>query len=353
MKKKLLIIVLLLGLLIVPAKQVFATDTGGDDEPTTTGAWPKEFTHGDYTFTVNDIVLNVYKMDLTENNNGGSNTEDESMNAYINETPTRTITLDPTQFTINPTYKEAKFFKRDASYIDLGLNLTKEKLQELLSAEIAATSKTRGYIVDVVVKYEVSEYPDKYQYIYPRNLMREQFKSVMSMANATVGTVVRNIPLADMSEEQSQVFAGVMLNIDEESDTVKMTYDTEVSDESSAATFAYNGLLFMEKEDGSEDNDEYALVFHNVDNVDALIADIKEIEGWLDFDFGSIDWENIFSDMEWTIEDKEATQNVAVPNTAKSFPMQLYIFSVIVMLSGLAIIVQQLYKEKMAREEGE
>ena len=57
--------------------------------------------------------------------------------------------------------------------------------------------------------------------------------------------------------------------------------------------------------------------------------------------------------MVWSVEDTETKQNVAVPNTAKSFPMQLYIFSVIVMLSGLAIIVQQLYKEKMAREEGE
>lgn len=346
----------MLGLLIVPIKQVFATDTGGDgddDGETTTGAWPKEFTHGDYTFTINDIVLNVYKMELTTGDDGESTTDEESMNAYINETPTRTITLDPTQFTINLTYEEAKFFKRDASYIDLGLNLTEEKIRELLSAEIAATTESKGYIVDVVVKYEVSEYPDKYEYVYPRSFMREQMKSFMNIGNVTEGTVVRDIPLADMSEEQSQVFAGAMLQKDQETDEVKLTYDTEISDNSSAAAFAYNGLLFMEREYGSEENDEYALVFHNVDNVDALIADIEEIEELLDFDFWSTDWSALFSGLEWSFEGTEATQNVAVPNTAKNFPMQLYIFSVIVMLSGLAIIIRQLYKEKMMREEGE
>ena len=109
----------------------------------------------------------------------------------------------------------------------------------------------------------------------------------------------------------------------------------------------------MQEAVAQEDNNKYALVFHNVSNVDDLIAQVKEMEDYLDYNFSEVDLEQLLNAMDWNIEAAETTDHVVVPNTGMKFPIQLYIFSVIVMISGFAIIVRQLYKDNVSQVRGE
>lgn len=339
MKKKILIIVLLLGLLIIPSHQVFAAD----------GSWPKEFTHGDYKFSIEDIVLNVYKIEESEDETNNMDIYD----AYLEETPVRTIELDPSNFTINPTFKDGEYFKANGTYINVGINITKEDLEELLSEEIAATTNKRNYIIDMVVNYKMLDYPEEFKFVYKRNFFREKVNEMMGFVKQE--TVTNDLTPLDMTEEQSQVFSGAITRFNTETDKGELVFETELNNETGvAASFSFNGLMFMEKEyNYQEDNNKYALVFHNVSNVDDLIAQVKEMEDYLDYNFSEVDLEQLLNAMDWNIEAAETTDHVVVPNTGMKFPIQLYIFSVIVMISGFAIIVRQLYKDNVSQVRGE
>lgn len=339
MKKKLFVILLLMGLLVVPLKSVKATAVDL--------SWPETYTHGDYTYTIEGVVINVYGIE-TDSTTTEENDEEtvEVFRKYISGSPDRVITLSPIKYAITPTYSEGKFTDKDATFIDLNLNITKADLEELLSEELAATTENKAYISDIVVQYKVENYPDRFNYVYNRSLMREWFDMLVNSDENNPAS--KNLTAQDMTKTINQVFSGAVTRFNSETDEAELQYDTEISDESVSSSFAYNGLMFMEKEYGSEDNAGYTLVFHNVDNVDALMEGAENIGVLLDMDLSNIDLDTVVSG-DW-IEEKpnDSVTNVAVPNTAKNFPMYLYVFSVIVFLSGFAIITHTVYKEQKA-----
>lgn len=340
MKKKLLIIVLLLGLLIIPFRAVSAE---GEEN-----AWPKSFTNGDYSYTIEGIVINVFEMENTTSEEENDEATKEVFMKYVSGTPDRVINLDPTKYTLDPTYKEGKFTDKDATYIDLGLDIKKEDLEELLRDEIAATTETKSYLADIVVQYKVTNYPEEYKYVYNRSLMRETFDLLVNSEENAPAT--KNLTPQDMTKTINQVFNGAITQINSETGEAELEYNTEFSNDNSVSSFAYGGLMFLEKAYGSVDNNGYVLVFHDVDNVDDLMEGAENIGFLLDMDFSNIDWEELFtSGLPEESTSAEAAQNVIVPDTAKNFSLYLYFFSIIVMASGLGIIARAVYKEQQAK----
>lgn len=345
MKKRLLIIVLLLGLLIVPFKEVFAE--GEEDTPVTAGgasatsAWPKSFNHGDYDFSIEGIILNVYEQHLSANSQGKMVASSEDLEKYLANNPDRVITLDPTKFTINPTYKEDKFFDNDATFINLGLNLTKEDLEELLSTELSNTSETKNYMVEIAIQYKLTNYPETYKHGYGVNLMKVLLG---------VMTGNENFHELDFTKVNTQTYYTIQISYDKDNDTAVFDYDTEATEDNGAGANIFNFILLSDIENptvvtSEEMNEEidgnnHLLIFHNFENVDYLIEHIKEIQ--------ESTGESAYESYDVGVDDTEESK-VAVPDTAKNFPLYLYLFSVIVMASGITIIARTVYKEQQAK----
>ena len=349
MKKKVFLILLLLGLILLPVRDVFAVDdenegtegngtTTGTGTETTTPSWPKAFTHDDFAYSIEGIVLNVYEINKTTDENGKVTTSEEDVQNYLKNKPKRVVTLDPEKFTIEPTYKEEKFYRKDATYIGLGLNLTDEDVKDLLSTEIAATNKNKAYMVEMEVQYKLTDFPDKYKNVFGVNTLKE----IMNMEDLD-----SSIKPLDLSKINSQVIYYYIIQFNEKTNKVECAYETHASDDNTAAAAILNYQVLSNKDSlkvltASEDEDDsYIFVFHVVDNIDYVIDNFKKI-----VEYADSYWEDTYGEIE-----KEKDQKVEVPNTAKNFPLYLYAFGMIVMLSGFGIVMQAVQKEQKVRVE--
>ena len=151
MKNKLFILVLLLAVLIIPTKEVFAEG----EEVNNKISW-KKTTDWNYPATIEIKGIDLYIYNRVESEEE-SDVLDEN---YLNYNPDKKISLDLNKYKLNLSSKNSKFYKMPATYVDLGIDLKKSDLEELLATEIASTTNNKYYIVEVVVNYKVEKYPE-------------------------------------------------------------------------------------------------------------------------------------------------------------------------------------------------
>ena len=303
-------------------------------------AWPKEYTYKDYGFTVDDVILNIYKIDSTKTvttttDDDGTTTTNEDVEAYFNEIPTSTRSLSPTDFTIDPDYKEDKLNKNDVIFIKLNLDLTKEKIEELLAEEIAATTENIMYKVDIAVKYKITDYPEKYKYFNRINLNRLQAKMMNLLMGETVDLSF------DITNDTTQVINTVQLfKADADSD-VEVKYETRLGEENDLLGEIYNFAMLAEDEESSsivirnnDDDIDYSksiiLMFYDVDNIQYLIDSTKEVEPQAIVD--PSDDDDLLKDV------IKNGQQVQVPNTAERQSIVWCMLGIISIISGVLIL---------------
>ena len=170
MKKKIILVfMLLLTVFMFNGKNVYA------DDPVT---WPKSFTSDNYDYSIEGLVLKVYKIDKTKTTTSTDPDDDstsevnEDLLAYIQGNPTSTITLNPSDFTIDPIVREVKLQDVKTTLIDINLNITKEKMEELLVDEIESVTDNVSFRVELVLNYKMTRYPTKYTKFQNVNLER-------------------------------------------------------------------------------------------------------------------------------------------------------------------------------------
>ena len=329
-----LILVLLIPLLVV---NVHAED----EEETGSVAWPQDFTHGDYSYTIESIKINVYKIDNTKTTTTTKTLEDgstvtvsenEDLFNYIKKIPTRTIDLDGADYNLDPDYKEDKLGGYNTLFVSLGFDITKEKLEELLADEKAAVTNDISYIAEIVVNYKLTAFPEKYTYFNNINYLRTLYSSLYKQAYPTMTLYD---PSVNITESLSQVINGVLIGKEEDETVLK--YETKLSRDSGTSEFVLNYLSLSEEEmptgltTTEPDKTKYQLImFHNVENIDYLIDNTKEVEKEAE---------------ETAIENTDySVQEVAVPNTGKHSMTALYMSGIVLVLTGIMLIV---YGKKM------
>jgi hypothetical protein len=88
----------------------------------------------------------------------------------------------------------------NALFVNLNLDLTKNQLESLLSDEISNMTDRMFYVVDVVVKYKLKQYPDNFHYFLKWNFDR-------------LGTSGEEV---DINDEISQVINIAAINKEDE-----------------------------------------------------------------------------------------------------------------------------------------
>ncbi len=321
MKKHLKILIIVL--LVILNINVYAED-----------AWPRTINHNDFTISIEGFDLRIYKADadspkkelVTTTEDGATITETttEDGEKYINEIPTKIINLNASDFTIDPEFKDEKFLKVNTSFINLKLNLTKEKLQELLSEEYNQVSENRGYLVELVVNYKVTSYPDKYAYTYKYNFFHDLVGAFSTSyhANNTL----------DTSKTNYQVLNMIALRVKEGTEEKEIFYETTLTDDHNkdVSVYVLNYQLFSEVKDASDESKSTAIMFHNVSNIEYLIENINKIETY------SIDRE---------INPITSTM-IKVPNTAAYKPNMFYIIGGILIMYGIVFLFFATYNNK-------
>ncbi len=318
---------ILVALLLIININVYAED-----------AWPKTITHNGFTIIIEGFDLRIYKVDtnaethdisiVTENGviNATGTTDGEN---YMNEIPTRIINLNPSDFTINPEFTDDILVERNTTFINLNLNITKEKLQELLSEEFNQTNEDRGYMIELVVNYKITELPDKYTFNYKNNFMRDY---VVGVGDKTATRAL------DTTKTNYQVLNFIALTMDSEEDEKMIYYETTIDDTPGGgiSAYIYNYQLFSEVEGGADNTKNQVILFHNITNIDKLKETAIYLENFTatigDFSFDDIN--------------PLTSTAVQVPNTAAYKPNIVFLAGGVLILYGIAFLLFATYNNK-------
>lgn len=301
-------------------------------------AWPKTFTYQEYEYTIEGFELRVYQLDArkkvtTKTEKDGitiEKTTSEDMENYFQNNPTKVINLSPTEYTINPEYKEDKLNGSNAIFINLKLNMNKEKLEVLLQEEMAQVTKDISYIGEVVVKYKLTKAPVDYQYFQNINTIKELLRLIAG------DTDDNSHRLTGLNVSNSQVIGATNLSLNEDG-VKKFEYDRVLSDKTDNTGFGLNYLVLDTSESITDENssDRQLFMFHDFDNIEYLIQNYQKIEDGA----GENIKENITNE-------QDNAQVVKVDNTGAKLSKCVYIIGILSIILGTIIIVLVINKRK-------
>lgn len=336
--------IFLFAFMLLGIPSVLATEIQNPDTSTS-----EPYTYNGYKWTVTGLKLKVYQIDnskteseTTTTTNGDSTMTstvetNEDIDKYLDEEPTRVISL-PLSSPLEPTYKEDKFRDMDALYIDLNYDITKEELEELLATEIANATDNIGYIVDFVVSYRFFEMPEGLNYHYKYNFARKLFEMFRASEKQTAS------PRINMLDENEQVINMIEIFKDTDDDTANLDYYEKVEDGAEYGVLNFQVLSKKELSEDSEDDltaaDGYVIMFHNVNDIDYLIRNVNHISEVAEEEASEIYDEAV----------KTTEQEVAVDNTAATYPLYIYVLSAIGILVGVLIISSEILQSKNKKQ---
>ena len=310
MKKKLaLLIVLLVTIYIIPVHAA---------------TWPKTYTTGNFSYSIEGAELRVYEVSTDKVVWYSSN--------YLSETPDKTITLQSSDYTIDPQVKTDKLGKSDALFVNVKLNMTKAKLETLLATEKAAATSSKAYIVELVLKYKFTNYPSTYTHVYKVNTLRTRIDELLTPNAGTTSIEASNNGEITPTSVNTQVLNVITIEYDASSSTGAIAYDTTATDENGLVTFVANYEEFYKTEKSTSNNTpDYVVMFHNIENIDFLINSLKASETQLSV--GGQDGAGV-------------GDTVNVDDTAKSVPILLYFASLASLFVGSGLVIYTIEKDK-------
>ena len=344
MKKKLSIILLLLVSFI--ATNVHAEET-----------WPKQYTQGDFTFTINDVWLDFYEIDKnspiipaeSETDYGTTTTSTtQSLINYELYIPKEEVEVPNDRFTITPEPVVTKLQESDTIFSKLNLNISNDYILEVYNdlvedGRISPASEDKIYVVDVSVGYTLDSYPEKYKTIFEVDLLRALVNMYdISDGDYALDPTMDNVfaidkMLINYNGDTNQAEVGSI------SDIIISIPDTAIPNENTLNIikdlFRLDTLTFYENEDASmKDKEDYNLIFTNISDLSRIIDTVNGNDDTLD-DLPDNPITSIQTDIQ-----AEKLENI--PNTGKGVPYIIYIISAAVILVGGTIIVKVLRQPK-------
>lgn len=300
-------------------------------------SWPKTLTYKEYEYTIEGIELRIYQLDARKNvtttteENGVTieKTTSEDMENYLQDRPTKVIPLSPTEYTISPEHKEDKLNGYNTIFINLKLNMNKEKLGALLQDEMTKVTKDITYVAEVVVKYKLTKAPATYQYFQNINTIKE----LVRLLDGDKDTSHR---VTSLNVSNSQVMGAAILSLNE-AGVKELDYERVLSENTSNASFGLNYLTLDTSESAANEisADGQLFMFHDFENIEYLIQHYQKIEDGAE--------ENIKENLT-NVQDND--QIVKVDNTVAELPKYIYVMGILSIILGTLIIVLVMHKRK-------
>ena len=298
MKKILLLMITIISLaLIIPVNAA--------------SAWPKSFTEGDYTYSIEGIVLNVYEVSRSAND------------SEYTVQKKRTIDLSADDYTINPISKRTMINSINSLLININLNFTNEKFEQLLQNEINEANENKNYIVDMAVKYKFTNYPDKYKEIYSVDINHQEEVSSIELPPREFGKgKFKKLNTSETNEQVIEQFSIPKIETNCSSGNNDTNCIERADGEQQPAPQLLDYESFYENTRTSDnDTPSFVIAFHNNEKIDKM-------------------YETISGDP------TSSAQMVKVEDTASNYPIVIYIVSVILLLLGSLVLVYSVEKQK-------
>lgn len=316
--------------------------------------WPKKVILDDYEYIVEGFELQVYEFerDKDEENNASSETEDiikmpiptqESLNKYAEGKYIRSISIPLDNLIINPKHTLATQEEiLNFIMVNMNLNITKEQLELLLSEEMEKVTKDKYYLVDMVMNYRFTRYPEKFKYVGRINFSR-MLKGPSEIENLNVPILYTNI-----TETVKQRINNMTITINQQGNK-ELYYTTELNLEEEFPIFSLitiaDAIILSEKEininidldiDKEPNIEDFAFNLISFSNLNIpnfssdSEANIKELKSRLE------DAIQVITDNTGSINN---TEFVNVIDTAAKKTKLVYLISIFAVIVGTIVIV--------------
>lgn len=294
-------------------------------------AWPKDYSHGDFTFSVEGVYLNLYEFnaqdEMIEVTTEGDSEIQATQSAidYMQHNPIKSVDLIADDFTFEPTYTTGKLGDIDTLFVKTNFSIAKEDFEDIFLDYMDMVDENISYIVDVCLKYKITNYPSNYNHFYQQDITR----GLLSMFSPNVNTFKIN-----PTESNYYVMDKVIIAYNSETDEVEINFTNTLTEENAYFKTTILGLTTNEKTN-SNDEDEYRVLIHNFDNTEVLVNLLEKQPEPTEDDI-----------LDNPITNTDENQTVAIPDTGKTVPFLLYGISIILILVGAVMIVKIMKQPK-------
>lgn len=265
---------------------------------------PQDFSTAEtngYNYKIERFALKIYNVNIAD---------DHSDENYINKSPDKVINLNSKNIVFKPEASETTINGIPSTLVDLNLAITPNNLKDLLSEEVSTTTSERGYLIELIVEYKLSQVKDNNQLLINVNTYRNKLSnSDKNTKEALNNTITQTLNIAALSYN----------NITK---SVELSFTNNPIENEVMIPFVINYLML--KKDATSNNSSTAdniLMFHSVENMDKII-------------------EKLADDMENNNRDNRPGENVKIPNTAAETPKFIYILSFLMIIAGIYIITK-------------
>ena len=294
-------------------------------------AWPKDYSHGDFTFSVEGVYLNLYELnaqdEMIEVTTEGDSTIKATQSAidYMQHNPKKSVDLIADDFTFEPTYTTGKLGNIDTLFVKTNFSIVKEDFEDIFLDYMDMVDENISYIIDVCLKYKITNYPSNYNHFYQQDITR----GLLSMFSPNANTFKIN-----PTESNYYVMDKVIIAYNSETDEVEINFTNTLTEENAYFKTTILGLTANEKTN-SNDEDEYRVLIHNFDNTEVLVNLLEKQPEPTEDDIPDN-----------PITSTDANQTVAIPDTGKTVPFLLYGISIILILAGAVMIIKIMKQPK-------
>ena len=328
MKNKMIKITLLLLIGLFYTNNVYAEEN-----------WPQIINAGDYKLSIEGIKLKVYPIDentkeeRTKTNEDGSTTTyttSPEIEKYLSGEATKTIDVELPEITFNPTVKNDTLNEVPGAFIGLNLNISKEKIESLLTEEYNSVTESKQYLIELVAQTKIIEVPDGVTSIEKNSIM----KSLMSMFSSSETTTTINL-----NETTDIAMNTISIGVNSENGQKIIKY----IDEDEEQMVYYLDMISLNY------GDNYQIIsIHNYteEQIDTVIETLKVLSE------RTMDDHDIINDIIGdninpnTNNSNTNTQEVKVVNTGSFVEKYKYIISIVVLGLGLFLVYKNTKKKK-------
>ncbi len=298
-------------------------------------AWPKDYSHGDFTFSVEGVYLNLYQineadekitLDVDEGNGLTSTmTTTQSWLDYARYNYIKSVDLIADDFTFEPTYSTGKLGSVDTLFVKTNFSIVEEDFEDVFLDYMDMVDENISYVVDICLKYKITNYPSNYNHLYQQDFLR------MLSSTSSVNPEAFEI---NPTESNYYVMDRVKIEYNPETAEVEVNYLNSLEDENPVLKTTILGLTTEAKTFNIDlDKDVYRILIHNFDSIEPIVEAFKEPESIDDMP------DNPFTG-------SNPNQTVAIPDTGKTVPFLLYGISIILILAGAVMIVKIMKQPK-------
>lgn len=328
MKNKMIKITLLLLICLFYTNNVYAKEN-----------WPQIINAEDYKLSIEGIKLKVYPIDennkeeRTQTNEDGSTTTyttSPEIEKYLSGEATKIIDIEPEGLDFFTTVKYETINESPSAFIGLNLNISKERIESLLTEEYNSVTETKQYIIELVAQTKIIEVPDGVTSIEKNSIM----KSLM-----TIFSPSENNTTINLNETTDIAMNTLAIGVNSETGQKSFNY----IDEDEEQMVYYLDMITFNYGENSQ-----MISIHNYreEQIDTVIETLKNLsEGTMDDPENDI-VNDIIGDNTNPNTNNSNTQEVKVVNTGSFVKKYKYIISIGVLGLGFLLIYKNTKKKK-------